>query len=204
MYDPNSSLKFSMGLPPIETGQGRIDLIMDVKRKIPMVSQPAQEQFYKAYDINYYTMTQADAAQWLNTQFGTHITFWADRYRLSPVECTTLHWSVTEAREVYLNGEGVAGQDAGAVCPVATATYVLRVIRTSGTTQEYRLTIVVGDEVTLWNAYQSGSAEEQTLAELIRSAEAQFPDLTINVLQIPFDQIFSKYQTEVAAGGGPE
>ena len=31
VYDPNSSLKLSMGLPPVETGRGRIDLIMDVK-----------------------------------------------------------------------------------------------------------------------------------------------------------------------------
>ena len=30
VYDPNSSLKLSMGLPPLETGRGRIDLIMDV------------------------------------------------------------------------------------------------------------------------------------------------------------------------------
>ena len=74
VYDPNSSLKFSMGLPPIETGQGRIDLIMDVASgKIPMTSQPASEQFYKAYDVNYYTMPQADAAAWLNKQFGTNI-----------------------------------------------------------------------------------------------------------------------------------
>ena len=74
MYDPTSSLKFSMGLPPIETARGRIDLIMDVASgKIPMVSQPAKEQFYKAYDINYYSMTQAEAAQWLNTQFGAGI-----------------------------------------------------------------------------------------------------------------------------------
>ena len=74
VYDPNSSLKFSMGLPPIETGQGRIDLIMDVASgKVPMASQPAQEEFYKAYDVNYYTMPQADAAAWLNKQFGTNI-----------------------------------------------------------------------------------------------------------------------------------
>ena len=74
VYDPNSSLKFSMGLPPIETGQGRIDLIMDVASgKTPMTSQPASEQFYKAYDVNYYTMPQADAAAWLNKQFGTNI-----------------------------------------------------------------------------------------------------------------------------------
>jgi ABC-type sugar transport system substrate-binding protein len=74
VYDPNSSLKFSMGLPPIETGQGRIDLIMDVASgKVPMTSQPAAEEFYKAYDVNYYTMPQADAAAWLNKQFGTNI-----------------------------------------------------------------------------------------------------------------------------------
>ncbi len=74
VYDPNSSLKFSMGLPPMETGQGRIDLIMDVAAgKSPMTAQPAVEQFYKAYDINFYTMPQAEAATWLNKQFGTNI-----------------------------------------------------------------------------------------------------------------------------------
>ncbi len=59
-------------------------------------------------------------------------------------------------------------------------------------------------EVTLWHAYQTGSAEEDTLTVLIENARAEFPDLTINVLQIPFDQIFNKWQTEVAAGGGPD
>jgi arabinogalactan oligomer/maltooligosaccharide transport system substrate-binding protein len=59
-------------------------------------------------------------------------------------------------------------------------------------------------EVTLWHAYQTGSAEEDTLAVLIGNAEDEFPNLTINVLQIPFDQIFNKWQTEVAAGGGPD
>ena len=74
VYDPNSSLKFSMGLPPLETGRGRIDLIMDVAAgKIPMVSDPASEEFYKAYDINYYTMPEAEAVTWLNTQFGTSL-----------------------------------------------------------------------------------------------------------------------------------
>ena len=58
--------------------------------------------------------------------------------------------------------------------------------------------------MTLWNAYQTGSAEETTLAELIKNAQAQFPDLQINVLQIPFDQIFNKPQTEVAAGSRPD
>ena len=59
-------------------------------------------------------------------------------------------------------------------------------------------------EVTLWNAYQTGSSEEKTLAKLIENAKKANPDLTINVLQIPFGEIFNKYQTEVAAGGGPD
>jgi hypothetical protein len=31
------------------------------------------EKFYKAYDISYWSMPQAEAAEWLNTQFGTNI-----------------------------------------------------------------------------------------------------------------------------------
>ncbi len=74
VYDPNSSLKLSMGLPPIETSHGRIDLIMDVVNgKVKPTSQPAEEYFYKAYDVSFWTMSQNDAAAWLNTQFGTKI-----------------------------------------------------------------------------------------------------------------------------------
>ena len=74
VYDPNSSLKLSMGLPPIETGQGRIDLIMDVAAgKVAPTSQPAEEFFYKAYNVSFWTMPEAEAATWLNTQFGTNI-----------------------------------------------------------------------------------------------------------------------------------
>ena len=63
-----------MGLPPVETARGRIDLIMDVASgKEPLTSQPANEHFYKAYNISYWTMPQADAAEWLNTQFGASV-----------------------------------------------------------------------------------------------------------------------------------
>jgi ABC-type sugar transport system substrate-binding protein len=74
VYDPNSSLKLSMGLPPVETARGRIDLLFDIKNgKIKQVSQPAQEVFYKAYTVSYWTMKKADAVKWLNAQFGTKI-----------------------------------------------------------------------------------------------------------------------------------
>jgi ABC-type sugar transport system substrate-binding protein len=74
VYDPNSSLKLSMGLPPIETSHGRIDLIMDVASgKVKPTSQPAEEFFYKAYNISYWTMPREDAVKWLNDQFGTNV-----------------------------------------------------------------------------------------------------------------------------------
>ncbi len=71
VYDPNSSLKVSMGLPPIETAQGRIDLIMDVvDGKVEASTNPAEEFFYKAYTISYWTMPKDEAKQWLDAQFG--------------------------------------------------------------------------------------------------------------------------------------
>ena len=74
VYDPNSSLKLSMGLPPKETGEGRIDLIMDIASgKVSMTSQPAEELFYKAYNVSYWTLSNEDAVEWLNSQFGTNL-----------------------------------------------------------------------------------------------------------------------------------
>ena len=74
VYDPNSSLKLSMGLPPIETADGRIDLIMDIANgKVKPTSQPAEEFFYKAYNMSYWTMPRTDAVNWLNTEFGTTV-----------------------------------------------------------------------------------------------------------------------------------
>jgi ribose transport system substrate-binding protein len=41
--------------------------------KVKPTNQPAEEFFYKAYNVSYWTMAQADAAEWLNTQFGTNV-----------------------------------------------------------------------------------------------------------------------------------
>jgi ABC-type sugar transport system substrate-binding protein len=74
VYDANSSLKLSMGLPPKETARGRIDLIMDVKNgKVARTAQPGKEFFYKAYTISFWTMPKADAAAWLKDQFGANV-----------------------------------------------------------------------------------------------------------------------------------
>jgi hypothetical protein len=74
VYDPNSSLKLSMGLPPIETSRKRIDNLFAIKNgEIDQVSQPAEEDFAKAYNISYWTMEREEAAEWLNRQFGTDV-----------------------------------------------------------------------------------------------------------------------------------
>jgi arabinogalactan oligomer/maltooligosaccharide transport system substrate-binding protein len=61
-----------------------------------------------------------------------------------------------------------------------------------------------GTEVTLWHAYGTGSAEETALTKLIEQAGKDLPDIKINVLQVPFNDIFNKYRTDVAAGSGPD
>ncbi len=74
VYDPNSSLKLSMGLPPVETARGRIDLMFDIKNgKVAKTSQPAAEKFYKAYTVSFWSMPRPEAVKWLNTQFGTSV-----------------------------------------------------------------------------------------------------------------------------------
>jgi hypothetical protein len=60
-----------MGLPPVETARGRIDLIMDVVNgKVAASSDPAEEFFYKAYTISFWTLPKDDAKKWLTAQFG--------------------------------------------------------------------------------------------------------------------------------------
>lgn len=59
-------------------------------------------------------------------------------------------------------------------------------------------------EVTFWHAYGTGSAEEVALTALLEQAATDMPNIKINVLQVPFNDIFNKYRTDVAAGGGPD
>jgi len=59
-------------------------------------------------------------------------------------------------------------------------------------------------EVTFWHAYGTGSAEEVALGKVLEQAATDLPQYKINVLQVPFNDIYNKYRTDVAAGGGPD
>jgi ABC-type sugar transport system substrate-binding protein len=72
VFDPNSSLKASMGLPPVETARGRIDLIMDIAGgEVQATNNPAEEFFFRAYTISYWDMDADEARIWLDEQFGS-------------------------------------------------------------------------------------------------------------------------------------
>lgn len=58
--------------------------------------------------------------------------------------------------------------------------------------------------ITIWDGYHTGDNEEKTINQLVAAATKQYPDAKITVLEIPFDQLFNKFETEAATGGGPD
>jgi len=71
------------------------------------------------------------------------IEFWADKTTIAPGQCAVLSWRVEGIREVYFQGAGVVGWGSQQVCPGATTTYNLRVIRVDGVEDNRYITIVV-------------------------------------------------------------
>lgn len=59
-------------------------------------------------------------------------------------------------------------------------------------------------EITLWHSYGSGGGETGALDKALEAVRGANPDLTINVVEQPFDQIFNKWRTDVAAGEGAD
>jgi len=71
MFDSDSSLKFSLALPPIETGDTRIDILMDlINKKINQIDSTEKEYIAKAFLMSYYSTTRDDSVTWLNKEFG--------------------------------------------------------------------------------------------------------------------------------------
>ncbi|CAN5623812.1 extracellular solute-binding protein [soil metagenome] len=57
--------------------------------------------------------------------------------------------------------------------------------------------------LSLWHSWSG--AEADTLTDMIIPAwQAAYPDVSIEVLAVPFDQLKNKYQTESITGGGPD
>ena len=55
--------------------------------------------------------------------------------------------------------------------------------------------------ITLWHSYGSGGGEGTAFLKALDAVKAANPGLTVNVAEQPFDQLFKKWETDVAAGG---
>ena len=59
--------------------------------------------------------------------------------------------------------------------------------------------------ITIWEAYgASGSAEKTAFDKIVANVKSANAGLTVNVLDVPFNQLFNKFETEAASGGGPD
>ena len=72
------------------------------------------------------------------------------------------------------------------------------------TAPESQAPAALSGEVTLWHSYGSGGGETGALNTVLEQVRAANPQLTIDVVEQPFDQIFTKWRTDVAAGGGAD
>src|SRR6202142_4035615 len=60
--------------------------------------------------------------------------------------------------------------------------------------------------LTIWHGYHAGGSEEATINQIAAQYQKDHPNVKITVLEVPFDQLFNKWDTAVAAGGsnGPD
>ena len=56
----------------------------------------------------------------------------------------------------------------------------------------------------MWHSYGSGGGETGAFQKALGAILAANPDLKVNVVEQPFADIFTKWSTDVAAGGGPD
>jgi hypothetical protein len=72
----------------------------------------------------------------------TEVNFWADSLSIVSGDCTLLHWQVSYATGVYLNGEFVAQVGDRQVCPQTTSLYSLNIEAPAGNLEQ-QLNIIV-------------------------------------------------------------
>jgi arabinogalactan oligomer/maltooligosaccharide transport system substrate-binding protein len=59
--------------------------------------------------------------------------------------------------------------------------------------------------ITIWEAYgASGTTEKDAFDTMVGQVKAANPGLTVNVLDVPFNNLFTKFETAAASGGGPD
>jgi len=96
----------------------------------------------------HYTLapTRTPTPRYTPTPLAVVIKFVASDTTILEGECTTLKWSVKNAKAVYLDGVGVPGVSSKKVCPLVNTTYKLKVIdlRNNTTTKSLRILVRKG------------------------------------------------------------
>jgi hypothetical protein len=104
---------------------------------------PAQSKTYVLRAVSATGSQERRVTISIGSQGAAAIEFTADAYQVVAGACTVLHWRAQGVRAVYLNGEGVTGEDSRSVCPQTTTTYVLRVVNDDNTSASRSLTVAV-------------------------------------------------------------
>ncbi|HMR64254.1 MAG TPA: FHA domain-containing protein [Anaerolineae bacterium] len=81
------------------------------------------------------------------TLVGPQVDFVVSDDSIQGGECVRVSWAVTGVREVYYQGEGVAGIGDRQECPAETTTYRLRIVAQDGTEQVFDRTVAVTEPV---------------------------------------------------------
>ncbi len=58
--------------------------------------------------------------------------------------------------------------------------------------------------LTIWQGYRQGGPEQAALSQIIAAYKKANPDVTVNVLQLPYDTLLVRWESAVASGGGPD
>jgi arabinogalactan oligomer/maltooligosaccharide transport system substrate-binding protein len=59
--------------------------------------------------------------------------------------------------------------------------------------------------LTIWEAYgASGTSEKDAFDKIVANVMAANPGLTVTATDVPFNNLFSNFETQAAAGGGPD
>jgi len=88
--------------------------------------------------------------------------------------------------------------------PVAMLAFLLIAMGSVGAmAQDSTANADLSGELLLWHGWTGAEADTLT-NDILPAWQAKYPNVKINVLAVPFDQLKNKYSTEVATGGGPD
>jgi arabinogalactan oligomer/maltooligosaccharide transport system substrate-binding protein len=74
----------------------------------------------------------------------------------------------------------------------------------NGTKTPYVDNTGLNAHLTLWHGYHAGGQEEAALTQVMTSVRAANPNLTVDVVNIDYDHLFTSWEQQVKAGGGPD